>query len=124
MANIFLCIMFACMFAQYFYINLNVQILNNTVENLPVALVESCVDLRFEYPIIDSDKLEERVGIYYDNSLKVAHEVTYSYYTRTGEIDIPDQNMAMGVDITLTSKFSTLYTYSKTMFYEIVEGLA
>ncbi|MCD8194810.1 MAG: hypothetical protein LUD22_00670 [Coprobacillus sp.] len=124
MANMFLCIMFACMFAQYFYINLNVQILNNAVENLPVALVSSCVDLRFDYPFFDQTKLEECVGEYYDYSLKVVHEVSYSYYTRTGEIDLPDENMAMGVDITLTSSFSTFYTYSKTMFYEIVEGLA
>ncbi len=124
MANIFLCIMFACMFAQYFYINLNVQVLNNTVENMPLEVVSTCVDLRNETPFIDPEILEEQVNEYYDYYLpNLDHHASFSYYNIGGEILIENLIEPTRVDITLTSNFSMFYSYSKTMYYEITEGI-
>lgn len=124
MTNIFLCIMFACMFAQYFYINFNVQILDSAVDNFPIALIEAWVDLTGNRPYYMEEQLEEAIDDYYSGKLteRFNYKVVCNFYTNDASIEYCDGDCT-GVEITLTSEFSVFYTYSRTMHYDLVEGL-
>ncbi len=129
MTNIFICIMFAAMFAQYFYINMTVQTLNYVVENLPMSYIEENIYLDNSTPYFNQEGLEDQVYSYYESMLSSSlydhTDLKFTYYSG-GDIRIvdPDEKDGIRVEITLNNDFSSLYKYSKTMYYEIVEGLA
>lgn len=123
MTNVFLAIMFACMFVQYFYINFNVQILNSAADNLPLALIEEYVNLMGDSPVFIKDQLDKAIVDYFDKALpNISHKAWCEFYAIDGDISLPEGDFN-GVNVYLSSDFSMMYSYQKCMYYEIIGGM-
>ena len=112
-----------------FAFSLKVNGLNRIVTHIPIQVFHKTIPLVSDEEEIDLyyDKyhLQDNVKHYLDTSIYKyvsSYDIDYYFYNTDsgGACDITD---CKGVEITITAKVSSFYTYKKTMYYEIRSAL-
>ncbi|MCD8209217.1 MAG: hypothetical protein LUC31_00090 [Coprobacillus sp.] len=132
MLNLLIAILFAGMMGEYCLISVKVENYNYVIENIPLALVQQSVYLVNDPPFFNFEKLEDSLNDYFKNSLtnngNQDYEVSYYYYDKdSGDQVYPydvggDDVYPTKVVVTLDADISVLYTYFKSMYYQIEGG--
>ncbi|MCD8203614.1 MAG: hypothetical protein LUB56_00595 [Coprobacillus sp.] len=125
MINLFVAILFACMCSEYFYIYFQTNTLSSAMENMPLSIIAVSTN-NLEIPYIEKDVLEDNVNTYFMTTIgsfyeKCGNDEEKVFYTYGNYLDDKEEKPQL-VTVTLSCDISSLWSFSKSMTYEIVGG--
>jgi len=109
---------------QFFSFSYSVNGINRSVINTPIEYFNVSVPLSNDDEKInlyfDINKLEGLLNQYYEILVKYSssYEVSYYYYDTDDNSYCIDKNCT-GVEVGVSCKINYIFSYSRTMFYEI-----
>lgn len=127
MTNLFLSLILLLLSFETFAFTTQLGTLNRTLFNLPKSLYENAIVLVQKEettkvkPYFDSDKLEYYVTSYLNDNfanLHLDYEVSFSYYQAIDKT-MCRSDKCDGVEVLFETKILEMFSYERTVFYEV-----